>query len=111
MINDRSNSDTPRLIDAEVLIRDARSDYNLETLALWTGYRPGVPDAIAPESFDGLLYREVDGLLRITKSGYIAGRAGMTTTEVMDQLERERHEAVARMTGIGLIPARAAGKG
>jgi len=77
--------DTARLLDAEVLLRGARSDHNLEALALWTGYRLGVLDAmIAPASFDGLLDREVDGLLRITKSGYIAGRAGMTTTEVMD---------------------------
>jgi len=74
---------------------------------LWMGYRFGVLDAVAPASFDGLLSREVDGLLRICKNGYIAGRAGMTTTEVMDQLERERHEAVARMTGIGVIPGRA----
>ena len=41
------------------------------------GYRLGVLDDIAPASFDGLLDREVDGLRRITKSGYIAGRAGM----------------------------------
>jgi len=55
--------------------------------------------------------REIAVLEAIAKGGYIAGRAGMTTTEVLDQLDRERHEAVARMTGIGLIPARSVGTG
>lgn len=96
------------LITAEAMLRGARDP---QTVALWTGYRFGVLDAIAPESFAGLLEREVDGLLSIARGGYIAGRAGMTTAEVLDQLDRERHEAVARMTGMGLIPARAAGTG
>lgn len=81
------------------------------SVALWTGYRLGVLDAIAPETFAGLLDREVNGLLSIAKGGYIAGRAGLTTTEALDQLYRERHEAAARRTGMGLIPARSAGTG
>lgn len=41
--------------------------------------------------------------------GHITGRAGMTTTEVLDRPDRERHEAVVRLTGIGLIPTWSAG--
>ena len=92
------------LIAAEEMLRGSS---NPEAVALWTGYRLGVLDSIVPAAFDGLLDRDCDGLLGIAKNGYIAGRAGMTTTEVLDQLDRERHEAVARMTGIGVKRAEA----
>jgi hypothetical protein len=40
--------------------------------------------------------------MRVARGGYIAGRAGLTMTELFDHLDRKRHEAVARMTGIGV---------
>jgi hypothetical protein len=46
------------LVAAEALLRGTRDP---KAVALWTGYRPGVLDAIALETFVGLLDREVDG--------------------------------------------------
>ena len=69
-----SRSMTPaNLTAAEAMLRGTRDP---KAVALWTGYRLGVLDAIAPETFAGLLEREVDGLLGVAKSGYIAGRPG-----------------------------------
>ena len=96
------------LFDAEVLLDGAYSSRDPQSVAFWAGYRLGVLDAIAAETFDGLLDCELDGLLDIAKRGYIAGRAGMTTTEVLDQFDRERHEAAARITGFG-VGARSCG--
>jgi hypothetical protein len=73
-----------------------------ETAALWAGSRLGVLDsAVGLEMFAGLLDDQDGDLLRTARGGYIAGRAGMTTTEVPGQLDLERHEPVARMSGIG----------
>jgi len=69
-------------------------------VALWTGYRLGVLDPSYRKTSRGCWIVTLM-MLDIAKGGYIAGRAGMTTTEVLNQLERERHEAVARMSGIG----------
>lgn len=92
-----------RLEAAEVLIRGTR---DRGAVALWTGCRLGVIDADAgPELFAGLLDSQATEQIRLARGGYIAGRAGMTPTEVLDQLDRERHEAVSRMAGIGLKKA------
>ena len=100
------------LIAAEVLLRGARRARNPQMVALWSGFRLGILDAEdGPELFAGLLEDQDTDLLRVARGGYICGRAGLSTTDVLDQLDRERHEAVVRMTGFGLIPARPAGTG
>lgn len=51
--------------------------------------------------FAALLEDCTDPLLREARAGYIAGRVGMTPTEVLDQLDQERREAIVQMTGFG----------
>lgn len=87
-----------RLEDAAAIIRGTRDP---AAVAIWTGYRLGVLDAQGgQELFAGLLDDSAGGMVRGARGGYVAGRAGLGVRDVLDQLDRERHEAVARMTGM-----------